>query len=86
MNTFKKCKSISVLFAGSFVGYFFEITQNTSYKRANLSPSSIVVLSLRGVHLSSPHAENVTFRTRDITPRDARRKQKYIFLLRKMTE
>ena len=38
------------------------------------------------LHVSSPHAENVTFRTRDITPRDARRKQKYIFLLRKMTK
>ena len=31
------------------------------------------------------HAENVTCCTRDITPRDTRRKQKYIFLLRKMT-
>ena len=35
---------------------------------------------------SYPHGKNVTCHICDITPRDARRKQKYIFLLRKMTK
>ena len=36
--------------------------------------------------MSCPCAENVTFGMCDITPRDARRRRKYIFLLRKMTK
>ena len=36
--------------------------------------------------MSCPRAENVTCGICDVTPRDARRKQKKIFLLRKMTK
>ena len=37
------------------------------------------------LHVTRSHDENVTC-IHDITPRDARRKQKYIFLLRKLTK
>ena len=43
-------------------------------------------LWLRGVTPECSHAEKVTSRACDVTPRDARRKQKYIFLLRKITK
>ena len=38
------------------------------------------------LHLSCPHAENVTCHIGDIPPRDSRRKQKFIFLPRKITK
>ena len=50
-----------------------------------LPPLLFVLLALRGIRVSYPRAKNVTCGVRDITPRDTR-KQKYIFLLRKMTK
>ena len=46
----------------------------------------LVLASLRSVNVSFPRAENVTCGIRHISPRDARGKPKYIFLLRKMTK
>ena len=48
--------------------------------------SMLVFVSLRGVHVSFPHSENMTCGICHITPLGARRKPKYIFLLRKMTK
>ena len=45
-----------------------------------------VLVLLCGVHVIFPQAENVTCDIRHITPRDTRRKPKYIYLLRKMTK
>ena len=46
----------------------------------------LVFVSLCGVHVSFPRAENVTCGIHHITPQEARRKPKYIFLLRKTTK
>ena len=56
-------------------------------KGASLSLPPCCLYCCVVLHVSEcPRAENVTSHTRDVTPRDARRKQKYIFLLRKKTK
>lgn len=54
----------------------------SSQIRASLSPLHCCLCC----YMSCPHDEKVTYRVREIPPRDAKRNHKYIFLVRKMTK